>query len=134
MDDLDVGRFRIPAAELVEVFETSGGPGGQHANRSETAVRLRLDLRTASFPPEVREGLRERLGDVVEVNAADSRSQWRNRALARKRLREKLEKALVEPKTRRSTRHTTASHGRRLAEKRARGEVKRLRRRPDLDD
>lgn len=133
MDDLKVGRFIIPAAELDESFETSGGPGGQHANRNETAVRLRFDIDGSSLPDDVRSKLRSRIGDHAEVVAADSRSQFRNRALARQRLQEKLEKALVDPAPRKKTRPTRASQRRRIEDKRARSKKKRLRQPPDFD-
>lgn len=134
MDDLEFGGLTIPAVAMMEVFETSGGPGGQHANRSETAVRLRLDIAKASLPEATAERLVARLGETVEVLASDSRSQWRNRAIARRRLREKLEAALVDRPKRRRTRRTQASQRRRLSDKKARGKTKRLRRRPDLDE
>lgn len=134
MDDLKVGRYTIPASELEESFETSGGPGGQHANRNETTVRLRLDIASSSsLPDEIRSKLRERIGDVAEVTAADSRSQFRNRALARKRLQEKLRQAMVDPPKRKKTRPTRASKRRRLEEKKHRGRKKRLRQPPDIE-
>lgn len=133
MDDLEVGRYTIPAAELEEIFETSGGPGGQHANRNETAVRLRFDIGASSLPDEARSKLIGRIGDHAEVTAADSRSQFRNRAIARKRLQAKLREALVDPPKRKKTRPTKASKQRRLEEKRARGRKKRLRKPPDID-
>ena len=133
MDDLVVGGHTIPGEELEELFETSGGPGGQHANRSHTAVRLRLDVAASSLPEDVRTKLTRRLGDVVEVNISESRSQFRNRALARQGLREKLERALVDPPRRRKTRPTRASKQQRLEDKRARSETKRLRQPPDPD-
>jgi len=133
MEDLTVRGYTIPGDELEEIFETSGGPGGQHANRSATAVRLRFDVAGSSLPDEARSRLTQRLGDIIEVNAADSRSQFRNRAIARKRLVERIEKALVDPPKRRRTRPTRASKQRRLEEKRARSETKRLRQPPDLD-
>jgi len=131
MEDLQVGGYTIPAHELEESFDTSGGPGGQHANRSSTAVRLRIDIAGSSLPAEVRSKLRDRIGDHIEVIAADSRSQYRNRALARRRMREKIERALVDPPERRKTRATRASQRRRIEEKRARGRTKRLRKPPD---
>lgn len=132
MDDLAVGRFTIPAAELEEHFTTSGGPGGQHANRSSTAVELRFDVvGSEAFPEPERSRLVERLGAVVTVTASDSRSQWRNRALARQRLSERLEEALRPPKRRRATKPTRASRRRRLESKRKQSEKKRLRRRPE---
>lgn len=134
MEDLEVGRYTIPGAELEEEFLTSGGPGGQHANRNETAVRLRFEVTTSSLPGEAKARLLENVGEVVEAVAADSRSQFRNRALARQRLRDKVEAALVETAPRRRTRPTRASRQRRLAEKRARAEVKRLRRSPKTED
>ncbi len=133
MDDLHVGRYTIPAAELVETFETSGGPGGQHANRSSTAVRLRFEIAESSLPDDVRAKLVERIGPTAEVNASESRSQFRNRALARRRLTEKLEQALVDAPKRKKTRPTRASKKRRLEQKRTRGRIKRLRQPPDLD-
>lgn len=134
MDDLDIGQFTIPAAELEELFETSGGPGGQHANRSATAVRLRFDVPASSLPTDVRTRLVSRLGETVEVTSSESRSQFRNRVLARRQMREMLEEALKETPRRRRTEPTRASRRRRLADKRARGERKRLRQPPRLDD
>ncbi len=134
MDDLVVGGHTIPGDELEEIFETSGGPGGQHANRSATAVRLRFDVSASSLPDDVRTKLTQRLGPTVEVTVTDSRSQFRNRAIARRRLRERLEKALVDPPTRRPTRPTRSSKQQRLEDKRARSETKRLRRRPETDN
>ncbi|MGF1618957.1 MAG: alternative ribosome rescue aminoacyl-tRNA hydrolase ArfB [Acidimicrobiia bacterium] len=131
-DGVTFGEWHIPESELEERFDTSGGPGGQHANKNETAVRLRVDLRASSLPNSVTERLIAKLGDaVVEVNAADSRSQWRNRALARQRLAEVLEEA-NKPRARRwRTKPTRASRTRRLDEKRRRSEIKKNRRSPD---
>ncbi|HET8739491.1 MAG TPA: alternative ribosome rescue aminoacyl-tRNA hydrolase ArfB [Acidimicrobiia bacterium] len=133
MDDLQLGEHTIPENELEEFFETHGGPGGQHANRSHTAVRLRLDIGASSLPDEVKTRLVDRLGEVVEVVSADSRSQFRNRALARRRLKERLEAALVEETPRRATKPTRESRRRRLEKKRARAATKRLRRPPEDD-
>mgnify|MGYP001026387765 CR=1 FL=1 len=133
MEDLVVGPFTIPAADLDESFTTSGGPGGQHANRSETAVELRFDIgESEAFPPAERDRLLSRLGPVVTVVASESRSQFRNRAVARRRLAERLESALRPDTPRRPTRPTRASRTRRLESKRIQSEKKRLRRRPDL--
>lgn len=134
MDDLDIGPYVIPAAELEELFETSGGPGGQHANRSETAVRLRFDVAASSLPAEVRSRLTSRLGDLVEVSSSKSRSQFRNRALARRQMQEKLEGALKQETKRKRTRPTRASKRRRLDTKRAHAEKKRLRKPPPIED
>ncbi len=134
MEDLVVGSLTIPASELEERFETSGGPGGQHANRSETTVRLRFRVSESSLPIEVREKLVSRLGDVVEVSAAESRSQHQNREMARRRLAARIEEALADPRPRKKTRPTRAAANRRLTEKKARSDVKKQRRRPSIDD
>ncbi|MFV1960711.1 MAG: alternative ribosome rescue aminoacyl-tRNA hydrolase ArfB [Acidimicrobiia bacterium] len=134
MDDLVVGSLTIPTAELEERFETSGGPGGQHANRSETTVRLRFRVNESSLPIEVRERLVSRLGNIVEVSAAESRSQHQNREKARQRLAERIEEALADPRPRKKTRPTRASKTRRLTEKKARSDVKKQRRQPRIDD
>jgi ribosome-associated protein len=133
MDDLEVGRYTIPGAELDESFETTGGPGGQHANRNQTAVRLRFNIAGSSLPDGVRSKLLKRIGDYAEVNVAESRSQFRNRALARQRMQEVLREALIDPPTRKKTKPTRASQRRRLKEKRARGRKKELRQPPDMD-
>jgi ribosome-associated protein len=126
------GEWGIPETELEERFDTSGGPGGQHANKNETAVTLRLDLRSTSLPDHVADRLIGKLGNpIVEVTAADSRSQWRNRALARQRLAEVLEEANKPRARRRRTKPTRASKQRRLEEKRHRSEIKRNRRSPE---
>jgi ribosome-associated protein len=128
-----VGQWLIPESELDERFDTPGGPGGQHANRNETAVTLRFDVAASSLPQEIRDKLSRRVGSVVEVTATDTRSQWRNRGLARERLAEKLEKALVDPKPRKKTKPSRAARERRLEAKKARSTVKQQRRRPDPD-
>lgn len=133
MDDLVAGGHTIPGDELEETFVTSGGPGGQHANRNATAVRLRFDVAASSLPEEIRSKLAQRLGRSVEVTASESRSQFRNRAMARRRLVERIEEALVDPPKRRRTKPTRSSKKRRLEAKRARSETKHLRRRPESD-
>jgi len=132
---LVVGRWTIPDTEIEETFHTSGGPGGQHANRSETAVRLRFDVSASTtLPEEVKQQIIARAGEVIEVNAAEERSQLRNRETARRRLVERIESALTRPKRRRRTKPTRAARERRLASKRARAEKKGRRRRPRLDE
>jgi ribosome-associated protein len=131
-DGVAFGEWQIPEAELEERFDTSGGPGGQHANKNETAVTLRVDLRTTSLPEEVVRRVIDRLGNpIVEVTAADSRSQWRNRAVARQRLADVLEEANKPRARRRRTKPTRASKTRRLEEKRRRSDIKKNRRSPD---
>lgn len=134
-DDLIVGRgLVIPASEIEERFSTSGGPGGQHANRSRTRVELRFDITTSeALSDQQRQLLREHFGDEVRAVADDERSQLRNRAIARERLAGRLRNALVPRRTRRPTRPTKGSQRRRLDAKRQRGEIKRDRRPPTGD-
>ena len=138
-DDLRVSdQIVIPDHELEERFDPSGGPGGQHANRSSTRVELSFDLRSsASLSSEVKSRAIRRLSErfpdgIVIVTASDTRSQWRNRKIARARLAELIAEAVAPPPPpRRPTRPTTASKRQRLDQKRLRAEVKRMRRRPE---
>lgn len=134
MADLFVGGTRIPEHEIEETFHTSGGPGGQHANRSETAVRLRFRVGHSSLPREVKDRLISRLGEVVEVTASDERSQLRNREIARERLVNRLEEGLKRPRKRKKTRRTRASNERRLRKKKARSRKKKLRKPPEPEE
>ena len=125
----------IPAAELDERFSTSGGPGGQHANKTATQVELRFDIAGSSALSEhQRDRLTERFGGEVRVVVDDERSQLRNRALARERLAGRMRNALAPVRSRRPTRPTKGSTRRRLEAKRQRGETKRDRRRPTGED
>jgi ribosome-associated protein len=141
MDELRVSPdLVIPAAELQWQFDTSGGPGGQHANRSSTRVELSWNIpESAALGATLRDRILQQLGKeapggVLTVRVGESRSQWRNRQIARRRLADKLQRAMRPPAPpRRRTRPTRTSQERRLAEKRARSETKRLRRRPEVD-
>ena len=131
-EDLVVdGRVRIRGHDQVERFTTSGGPGGQHANRSQTRVELSVDLRTCSGLRDTdRARLLSRFGDRVVVVAGEERSQTRNRQLARRRLAALLRNALAGRRTRRATRPSAASHAPRRDAQRRRSQQKRDRRRP----
>ena len=130
------GTCAIPLDELEWRFSGPGGPGGQHANTSNTRVEVRLDVAASpSLTGSQRARLLERLGPVVRVVAADTRSQARNRELALSRLRERLADGLRTPRARRATAPTAAARRRRLEAKRRRGDLKRQRRtRPGLED
>lgn len=118
----------IDSDELEWRFSASGGPGGQHANRSNTKVELRFDVaRSASLGPRQRERLLARLGPIVRVVVDEERSQGRNRAIALDRLRQRLAEALRVEKTRRRTEPTKAAAERRLEQKRRRSASKRER-------
>lgn len=124
----------IPLSELSWRFSRSGGPGGQHANTSDTRAEVRFDVASSpSLGPRQRARLIERLGTEVRVVAADERSQARNRALALERLAERLADGLRVETPRRATRPTKASVRRRLDAKRRQSSRKADRRRPDLD-
>lgn len=125
----------IPMSELRWRFSRSSGPGGQHANTSDTRVEVMFDIAASpSLGPRQRQRLLEKLGDEVRAVAADERSQARNRALALDRLRDRLAAALRVEKARTATRPTKASRARRIDAKRRHGETKRLRRPVDLGE
>jgi ribosome-associated protein len=124
----------IPEEELQEEFLRSSGPGGQHVNKSETAVRLRFDARnSASLSEDVREralrlaGNRATDDGEILIDAQRHRSQERNRHDARKRLAELLERAARPPKKRKKKRVSKAQKEKRLQEKRKRSEKKKQR-------
>jgi len=129
----------VPARELLEQFSHASGPGGQGVNTTDSRVQLSLDLATTTALTEVqRKRVLERLetrlaGTVLTINAAEHRSQRRNRTAARERLAELIREAIAPPVIRRATRPTRGSQRRRLAVKRERAEVKQNRRRPSLD-
>lgn len=124
----------IPAAELTWRFSASGGPGGQHANTSNTKAELYWSIAESTVLAEgMRARLVEKLGEVLSVVASDERSQLRNRTLAERRFREKILEALVVDNVRRPTKRSKGSQLRRLDEKSARSTIKAYRRRPQDD-
>jgi ribosome-associated protein len=130
-----VAGHQVPDSELEWTFSPSGGPGGQHANRSSTRAEVRLDLAASSaFPEDLKTSMIERLGrraanGVVAAVADDTRSQARNRAIALRRLHDLLENAARRRRPRRPTRPTAASREQRLEQKRRRSQLKQARRR-----
>lgn len=126
--------IEIPAAEIVVRVSRSGGPGGQHANVTDSRVEVSFDIEgSPSLPEWARERLLERLGSRASAAAQDERSQLRNRELARERLAGRLRDALVRPAKRHPTRPSRAARERRLAEKRRAGERKSTRRPPPME-
>lgn len=118
----------VPVSALVWRFGPSGGPGGQHANRSNTRVEAVVDLAAAGdMAPEVRQKLIDRLGDELRVVVDDTRSQARNREIAFDRLEERLRSGMVAAKPRKPTRPSLRARRRRLDAKRRRAETKRNR-------
>jgi ribosome-associated protein len=135
MDDpLRIGRHaEVPLAEIELRTSRSSGPGGQHANVTASRVEAVFDVCSSqALSEEQRQRIASRLGPVVRAVAQDTRSQARNRELALERLRGRLESALTVQRPRRATKPTGVSRRRRAEAKRRRGELKRLRRRPEL--
>ena len=121
----------LPSEEIQLRFSRSSGPGGQHAQRSETRVEALFDVEASSALSDVQKRrVVARAGPVLRAVAQDERSQWRNRELAIERLVQALCEALKVERKRRPTAPTKASRERRLEQKRRRAELKRLRRPP----
>ena len=123
----------LPLAEVQLRFSRSSGPGGQHAQKSETRVEAVFDVDASNALTDTQKRrVVARAGPVLRAVAQDERSQLRNRELAVDRLVEQLRRALKVERRRVPTKPTEASRRRRLEEKQRRSRTKRLRR--DLDD
>jgi ribosome-associated protein len=121
----------IPQREIELRFSRSSGPGGQHAQKSETRVEAVFDVEASSALSEAQKRrVTAKVGPVLRAVAQDERSQWRNRELAVERLVESLRAALKVERKRRPTKPSKASREKRLESKRRRAGVKRLRRPP----
>ena len=132
--------LRLPEHELVERFLRADGPGGQHVNRTESAVELRFDVaHSTALPEDLRARLlalhdrRLNLQGVLVLQARRFRDQARNRSDARARLAAWISAALRMPKPRKATRPTRGAVERRLEAKRIGARRKRARGRPDAD-
>ncbi len=127
-------QIRIPEDELRYEFTRAGGPGGQHVNKSSTAVQLYFDVKNSpNLPNAVRNrliklaGRRMRDDGVLVINSREHRSQMRNREAATQRLIALIRQATIKPKPRKKTKPSKAAKERRLENKKRRSTTKRNR-------
>lgn len=134
-DPLRVTRtVAIPLAEIELRASRSSGPGGQHANVTASRIEAVFDVMASeALSAEQKARVRARCGPRITAVAQDARSQARNRELALQRLRDRLEKALHVPRTRRPTKPSRAAKARRLESKRRQSAKKAARRQPPPD-
>ena len=122
----------IPLSEIALRFSRSSGPGGQHAQKSETRVEAIFDVEASNaLSARQKQRVLRKAGPVLRAIAQDERSQARNRELATERVAEALRQALHVERRRVPTKPSSGSVKRRLEQKRRRSEVKRLRRPPE---
>jgi ribosome-associated protein len=121
----------IPRSEIELRFSRSSGPGGQHAQKTETRAEASLYVeRSVGLSDAQKRRVIAKAGPVLRAVAQDERSQWRNRELAIERVVEALREALKVERKRRPTKPSAAAKRRRLEQKRRRSETKRLRKPP----
>ena len=121
----------LPRSEIEFRVSRSSGPGGQHAQKSETRVEAVFDVEASTALTDTQKRrVVSRAGEVLRAVAQDERSQLRNRELATDRLVEKLRQALAVPRKRVATKPSAAARERRLEKKRRRSRTKALRRPP----
>ncbi len=128
----------IPDAALTWSYLRAGGPGGQHQNKTESAVQLRYNITLGGLPSDVVERLKllagKRLTDSNEIiiESRDNRSRLMNTNSALRKLNDLIEKALVKPKKRKPTKPSRASREKRLGAKKQLSEKKQSRKKPLL--
>jgi ribosome-associated protein len=129
-------RFRIPDGELTWKFSPTGGPGGQHANKTSTRVELTFVIsESAVFDESTRTRLLSNLGEEVRVIEDGSRSQATNRKRALRRLDAVLDEASrPDPPPRKQTKPSRRAKQKRLDDKKQRGEIKKKRKSPHVPE
>lgn len=134
MKSYQLAGIDIPGGAITWNFTHASGPGGQHVNKANSAVELRLSVSKLKIDQYTRSRLLALAGshrtkdDEILIVAQNERSQWRNRASALNRLESLLHKSKIQPKPRVRTKPTRASIRRRLNDKKRRGELKVSRR------
>lgn len=141
MSSFPQSRFLPPESELSERFILTGGPGGQHVNRTETGVQLSFNVAQTQFLSAATKSRLTRLAGrrmdsdgILTIKARSHRSQRRNREDARERLAELIKAASHTPRRRIPTRPSKNAKRKRLEAKRQRGRTKRARGKPDPNE
>ena len=141
MEDLSIQKgLVIPGGELTMTASKSGGPGGQHVNKTSSRVTLEWDVTNSTVLNDSdRRRVLARLATyinaegILKVSSSENRSQLRNREDARERLAELLKAALKRPKRRKKTKPSLGAQRRRLEAKKKRSQIKKSRKNPDAD-
>jgi ribosome-associated protein len=121
----------IPLSEIAFRYSRSSGPGGQHAQKTETRVEALFDVEaSSSLTDRQKNRVVRKAGPILRAVAQDERSQARNRELATERVADLLREALRVERRRVATKPSKAAVERRLEQKRRRGQTKKLRQPP----
>jgi len=126
-------KVSVPFSELIFKASKSGGPGGQHQNKTSSAVELLWDIENSSIDDSLKSRIKEKLQNridtegILHLRADQSRSQFQNKKSVTERFRQFLAQALFVPKPRKKTKPSKAAKEKRLKEKKKRSEIKDMR-------